>query len=383
MRTGLCHKYPEPMRRKFLTAALVITCLSLASCSSSESAPDTTGVSQPGDNISDGNVSDPTENDQASKDATAACTAGSEIKGRAPRIVTTVAPITNLVGLVAGNAGPIVKGIVPEGTNSHTYEPPPSAAATLEQADIIFVNGLALEDPTLDMAKSNAPNAVICEIGTAALPKSGWIYDFSFPESAGKPNPHLWTNPTSVLAYLSIIRNVLVVADPTHMNQYDENYVAVSGVAMALDTAMKTATETIPVNDRSLLTYHDAYAYFARHFGYEVIGAIQPQSFEEPSPSDIAALIDQVKSKKVKAVFGSEVFPSPVLEQIGKETGVRYVDVLRDDDLPGAPGETEHSWAGLMKFDYITIVEALGGDASALKTVNVKVSATDKANYPQ
>ena len=126
-----------------------------------------------------------------------------------------------------------------------------------------------------------------------------------------------------------------------------------------------------------------AYAYFARHFGYEVIGAIQPQSFEEPSPSDIAALIDQVKSKKVKAVFGSEVFPSPVLEQIGKETGVRYVDVLRDDDLPGAPGETEHSWAGLMKFDYITIVEALGGDASALKTVNVKVSATDKANYPQ
>jgi len=371
------------MRRKFLTAVLVITCLSLASCSSSESAPDTTGVSQPGDNISDGNVSDPSENDQASKDATAACTAGSEIKGRAPRIVTTVAPITNLVGLVAGNAGPIVKGIVPEGTNSHTYEPPPSAAATLEQADIIFVNGLALEDPTLDMAKSNAPNAVICEIGTAALPKSGWIYDFSFPESAGKPNPHLWTNPTSVLAYLSIIRNVLVVADPTHMNQYDENYVAVSGVAMALDTAMKTATETIPVNDRSLLTYHDAYAYFARHFGYEVIGAIQPQSFEEPSPSDIAALIDQVKSKKVKAVFGSEVFPSPVLEQIGKETGVRYVDVLRDDDLPGAPGEAEHSWAGLMKFDYITIVEALGGDASALKTVNVKVSATDKANYPQ
>jgi ABC-type Zn uptake system ZnuABC Zn-binding protein ZnuA len=150
-----------------------------------------------------------------------------------------------------------------------------------------------------------------------------------------------------------------------------------------IDEAMKTATATIPANDRLLLTYHDAYAYFARHFGYEVIGAVQPQSFEEPSPSDIAALIDQVNSKKVKAIFGSEVFPSPVLEQIGKETGVRYVDVLRDDDLLGKQGDAEHSWAGLMKFDYITIVEALGGDASALKAVNVKISSTDKANYPQ
>jgi ABC-type Zn uptake system ZnuABC Zn-binding protein ZnuA len=152
---------------------------------------------------------------------------------------------------------------------------------------------------------------------------------------------------------------------------------------MNLDDAMKVATATIPKNERNLLTYHDAYAYFARHFEYEVIGAIQPQSFEEPSPKDIAALIDQVKSKKVKAIFGSEVFPSPVLEQIGKETGVRYIDVLRDDDLPGEPGDAEHSWAGLMKFNYITIVEALGGDASAVKAVSIDAKISDKATYLQ
>ena len=157
----------------------------------------------------------------------------------------------------------------------------------------------------------------------------------------------------------------------------------VSQLVTSLDEAMKVATETIPANERNLLTYHDAYAYFAIHFGYEVIGAIQPQSFEEPSPSDIAALIDQVNSKKVKAIFGSEVFPSPVLEQIGKETGVRYIDVLRDDDLPGEPGDAEHSWAGLMKFNYITIVEALGGDATALKAVSIDAKIPDKATYPQ
>jgi len=365
------------MRRNSLTAALVITCLSLASCSSSDS------VEQPKDDLTQGNISDPAVSEEKLQKAGADCMAGSKITGRPVRVVSTVAPITNLVGLIAGDIGPIVQGLVPEGTNSHTFEPPPSSVATLENADIIFVNGMNLEDPTLDLAKANAPKAVICELGSSSLAESDWIYDFSFPKEGGKPNPHLWTNPPNILPFLSTIRNVLVNADPANIDKYDENYVIASRLVMNLDEAMKVSTETIPANDRNLLTYHDAYAYFARHFGYEVIGAIQPQSFEEPSPSDIAALIDQVKSKKVKAVFGSEVFPSPVLEQIGKETGVRYIDVLRDDDLPGEPGEADHSWAGLMKFNYITIVEALGGDATALKAVSVETKIPDKANYPQ
>jgi manganese/iron transport system substrate-binding protein len=365
------------MRRNLITAALVISCLSLVSCSSNDS------VKQSAEDIDQGNISNPTVSDEKLQKAATDCMAGSEVKGRPVRVVSTVAPITNLVGLIAGDIGPIVQGIVPEGTNSHTFEPPPSSVATLETADIIFVNGMKLEDPTLELAEANAPNAVICELGTSSLAEGDWIYDFSFPEEGGKPNPHLWTNPPSVLPYLSTIRNVLVNADPANTDKYDTNYVLVSKLVMDLDEAMKVATATIPANERNLLTYHDAYAYFASHFGYEVIGAIQPQSFEEPSPSDIAALIDQVKAKKVTAIFGSEVFPSPVLEQIGKETGVRYIDVLRDDDLPGEPGDAEHSWAGLMKFNYITIVEALGGDASALKPVSIDARIPDKATYPQ
>ena len=316
------------------------------------------------------------------KVASVGCELGAPVAG-VLTIATTVAPITSIVANIAGGTNTVISGIVPEGTNSHTFEPPPSSAATLETADIIFVNGMKLEDPTLELAEANAPNAVICELGTSSLAEGDWIYDFSFPEEGGKPNPHLWTNPPSVLPYLSTIRNVLVNADPANTDKYDTNYVLVSKLVMDLDDAMKVATATIPANERNLLTYHDAYAYFASHFGYEVIGAIQPQSFEEPSPSDIAALIDQVKAKKVTAIFGSEVFPSPVLEQIGKETGVRYIDVLRDDDLPGEPGDAEHSWAGLMKFNYITIVEALGGDASAVKAASIDAKIPDKATYPQ
>jgi hypothetical protein len=81
------------------------------------------------------------------------------------------------------------------------------------------------------------------------------------------------------------------------------------------------------------------------------------------------------------------VFPSPVLRQIGEEAGVRYVDELRDDDLPGKPGDEEHSWFGLMRQNYIVMTEALGGDASALRALPASDPAAgvapDEAQYPQ
>lgn len=368
------------MRRRFVLPAIVVMSMSLVACGNSTSSSDT--VPQPDPKLSDANTADPGAGEAEAQAAAAACNSGKPISGRPLRIASTVAPITNLVGAIVGSTGTIVNGIVPEGTNSHTYEPPPSAAVNFEKADAVFVNGLYLDDPARDLAASTS-KSLICEIGTAILPKTGWIYDFSFPKEAGKPNPHVWTNPPMVLSMLTTIRDVLATMDPANAASYDDNYVKISSVVMQLDAAMIKATETIPANQRKLLTYHDAYAYFAQHFEYDVIGAIQPSSFQEPSPTEIADLIAQVKSYAVKAIFGSEVFPSSIMEQIGKETGVRYVDTLRDDDLPGKPGDVDHSWAGLMKLNFITMVEALGGDASAIKAVNIDTKVPDKATYPQ
>ena len=299
-------------------------------------------------------------------------------------IATTVAPITSIIANIAGGTDATINGIVPEGTNSHTFEPKPSDAAILEQADVVFINGLVLEEPTKELALANLKDgAVICEIGTQILPESEYIYDFSFPKEGGKPNPHLWTNPPMAKEYAAVARDLLSALNPSNASIFSANYEAFAAKVDALDAAMTTATATISPDQRKLLTYHDAYAYFSVHYGYEVIGAIQPSSFDEPTPKEIADLITQVRESGVKAVFGSEVFPSPVLEQIGAETGVRYVDVLRDDDLIGEPGDPEHSWLGLMRFDYVTMVEALGGDASALKNLDVSDVVKDNATYPQ
>ena len=322
--------------------------------------------------------------EQTSNSQNVGCDLGEVVQGRPLNIATTVAPITSIIANIAGGTSTSIIGIVPEGTNSHTFEPKPSDAASLESADVIFINGLVLEEPTKDLAIANLKeSANICELGTETLPESEYIYDFSFPKEGGKPNPHLWTNPPMAKQYAQVARDLLVRRDPVNAAIYEKNFVAFAVKIDALDNAIKIATATIPENQRKLLTYHDAYAYFAKNYGYTVVGAIQPSSFDEPTPKEIAALILQVKELGVKAIFGSEVFPSPVLEQIGLESDVRYVDVLRDDDLIGKPGDKEHSWLGLMRFNFVTIVEALGGDASALKLIDVQDVVKDGAKYSQ
>jgi ABC-type Zn uptake system ZnuABC Zn-binding protein ZnuA len=296
--------------------------------------------------------------------------------------VTTVAPITSIVANIGGDVVQI-RGLVPEGTNSHTFEPPPSAAATLAGADIVFVNGLQLEDPTKELAENVREGAEIVALGEETITPDEYIYDFSFPEEGGKPNPHLWTDPPMAKRYAEVVADALAAADPDHAALFTDNYGMFAAKVDALDAAMKQATATLPPERRELLTYHDAYAYFAEHYGWTVIGAIQPSDFADPTPRDVAALINQVRDEHVPAIFGSEVFPSPVLEQIGRETGATYVDVLRDDDLPGEPGDPEHSWLGLMRFDFTTMVDALGGDSSALRALDVGDVAPDRAEYPQ
>ncbi|MBM3941350.1 MAG: zinc ABC transporter substrate-binding protein [SAR202 cluster bacterium] len=282
------------------------------------------------------------------------------------QVVTTVSPITSIVENIGG-VRIHLEGIVPEGTNSHTFEPAPSVAGALAKADLIIVNGLFLEEPTLAMAQANKkPGAVILSLGDGTISKDQWAFDFSFPESEGHPNPHLWPDPLLGLKYAELVEAELSRLDPANANYYQENLGKFRQRIEALDAGIRAAVQTIPPGRRKLLTYHDSWAYFARRYGMEVIGAAQPSDFSEPSAKEVAGLIDQIRQQQVPAVFGSEVFPSTVLETIAKEAGARYVDELRDDDLPGAPGDTLHSYLGLMLQNMEIMIPALGGTVDSL-----------------
>ena len=301
------------------------------------------------------------------------------------QVVTTVSPITSLAENIAGTRAAVI-GVVPEGTNSHTFEPRPSVARTLANADLIFLNGLQLEEPTLRLAEANrASDAEIVLLGDQVVTPAQWMFDASFPVSGGKPNPHLWPDPLLAKAYARVIGEAMAARDPANAAYYHENLAHLEARLDQLDQAIRAAVDTVPASNRRLLTYHDSWPYWARRYGFEVIGAVQPSDFSEPSPREVAGLIEQIKAAQLPAVFGSEVFPSTVLETIAKETQARFVDDLRDDDLPGAPGDNEHSYVGLMRANMEAMLPALGGSAEALRNLDTGLvfEGRGRATYPQ
>lgn len=290
--------------------------------------------------------------------------------GSSIRVLTTVAPITNIVRNVAG---PDVElhGLIPEGADSHTFEPVPSDVKYIAQADLIILNGLHLEAPTMTLVEANKKKtAHVILLADQTIARKDWVYDFSFPEDQGDPNPHLWLNVAHAMKYAELVRDALIRVDPLHQAAYDANTKAYLAKLRQLDEAIMATMKTIPSKNRKLVTYHDSWAYFCPRYGCTVIGAVQPSDFAQPSPQDMVALIKQLKAEAVPAIFGSEVFPSKILDQIGREAGVKFIDTLRDDDLPGDLDDPRHTYVGMMKENVETMVRVLGGDASALKAID-------------
>ena len=301
------------------------------------------------------------------------------------KVVTTVSPITSIVENIGGDKIKL-QGIIPEGVNSHTFEPAPSVARLMAEADLIVLNGLFLEQPSLQLAQANKrDDAVILELGDNTITREEWAFDFSFPAEEGTPNPHLWPNPRHALKYAELVYEELIRLDLQNAEYYSANLETFRQRIDILDKGILEATQTVPPESRKLLTYHDSWAYFAQRYGWQVVGAAQPSDFAEPSAREVADLIDQIRANRLPAIFGSEVFPSPVLETIARESGAAYIDQLRDDDLPGGPGDPRHSYLGLMLQNLEIMIPALGGNIDALAGFDTSLvfEGESQANYPQ
>ena len=302
-------------------------------------------------------------------------------------VVTTVAPLTNIASNIAGDRTKVA-GIIPEGTNSHTFEPRPSDGDLLAKANLILVNGLDLEDPSINLANAIKPAGTeIYELGTNTISKDQWVFDNSFPKAGGKPNPHLWVSTAYAEAYAKESAEQLTKLDPEGADYYKKNLDAYLVKLAELDRVTREVVASIPAANRKLLTYHDSWPYWAKQYGFEVIGAIQPSDFNEPSAQDVAALIDQIRQTGVPAIFGSEVFPSKVEEQIAQEANVKLANTS-DDDLPGEGSANamendnpDHTYIGMMADNLRILADNLGGDASLvdqLDTTNVVGPAASK-----
>jgi ABC-type Zn uptake system ZnuABC Zn-binding protein ZnuA len=287
-------------------------------------------------------------------------------------VVTSVSPITNIVKNVGGDRI-VLSGLVPEGVNSHTFELVPSDVIKINNADLVIIDGLGLETNVEEIAeqtRSKNPQLQILKLGDNTITPDQWVFDFSFPKENGEPNPHLWLNVAYAMKFANLTRDKLTELDPQNVQYYSDNTNRYVSILKKLDEGIVKAVQTVPPQNRKLLTYHDSWAYFAPRYNMTVIGAVQPSDFGEPTPLELARIIDQIRSEKVPAIFASEVFPTQVVNQIAKEGDVKIVGTLSDDDLPGDPADPEHTYVGMMLENMKNMLVPLGGNMSSLREID-------------
>jgi ABC-type Zn uptake system ZnuABC Zn-binding protein ZnuA len=269
-------------------------------------------------------------------------------------VVTSNTVLADFVAQVGG-AQVRVRPLVPRGIDPHTFQPTPAAMTLLTQARVIFFNGAGLEEwwaKTLRSVKK--PGIPVVELSrglaTLTLPGDG-------PGQAAAPDPHLWLDPVLAKTYVARIREALATVDPGNAAAYTARAAAYAGQLDALDAWIRSEVAQIPEARRKLVTFHDAFQYFAQRYGLTVKGYVVASPGKEPSAKAMADLARRIRVEQVPAVFAEADYNPKLLEVLGREAGVTVVTDLYDDSLSAGP--PADSYLTLMRHDVTTIVTAL------------------------
>ncbi len=296
----------------------------------------------------------------------AACGASSTPAPTTPerlRVLVTTQQIGDAVQNVAGEQVDMVMLLGP-GIDPHTYVPTESDLRKLEQADVIFANGLHLEaqmDRVLEQLATRAGKTVV-RLGDQLDPTNLLSWE---PEAGLPYDPHVWNDVRLWKEVVAIIATTLAEVDPANVATYQANAAAYAAALDELHTYIVAQVDTIPTERRVLVTAHDAFGYLGRAYGFEV-EAVQGLSTEaEASAADIQELAQIIIARNVPAIFVETTISPRTIEAVraavqaatGKPVllgGELYSDAM------GAPGSGADTYIGMMRHNIDTIVAALG-----------------------
>jgi manganese/iron transport system substrate-binding protein len=271
--------------------------------------------------------------------------------GNGLSVVTTSTVFGDLVRNVGGDLVSVTS-LVPAKADVHTFEPSPADLRAVAGAKLLVMNGLGLDDWLRDtVVNAAATGTPLVELavnlpGVELLPG----------EDPGTQNPHLWMAVPYAELYIDRIEAALAAADPAHAADFSRQADAYKSRLATLDQHVRDQIATIPATDRKLVTFHDAFPYFAREYGIEIVGVAVEAPGQEPSAGEIAALVQAIRGAGVKAIFSESQFPTALVDQIARETGAKVVAQLYDDSL-GDPPVT--SYEALIQWDVDQLVGAL------------------------
>ena len=291
---------------------------------------------------------------------TAACgnTSGSPTASTSGyRVMATTSVFADLARLALGDSVQI-DSIVPAGIDVHTFEPSPSDAAKIATADLIIMNGLGLDEWVLSLIEAAHKNSTdLLRLGEGLDVSDGWVY--LTPAESGTPrayDPHVWLDPNGAALYVQRIADRVVQDHPEFSTRVRS--ASATGVAalQGLDAEVRATFNAIPEANRKIVTFHDAFGYYARAYNITIVGVAIASPGQDPSAREIAALIDAIRASGVTTVFSEVQFPSKVLTSIAAETGATVLADLYSDALGAAPGDT---YLGAMRANATAIAKSM------------------------
>ncbi|MCX7623212.1 MAG: metal ABC transporter substrate-binding protein [Thermomicrobium sp.] len=276
-------------------------------------------------------------------------------------VVVTSIPIFATMVEVVGGEFVEASAVMPPGTDPHTYQPVPRDVAKLAVADLVVYNGGDL-DPWMERqleATGSRARVVVLSEGLEPPPGVGeeeaHAGETPAVEHEHGVNPHFWLDPDFGIIYVQRIAEGLAQVDPARAETYRANAERYIAEIRAFDEWAKEQIATIPPERRKLVTFHDAFPYFAAHYGLELVGVVILSPGREPSPQEVAQLVERIRSEGVPAIFVEPQFNPKLAETIAQEAGVRVLELYSD----AAPAGTDY--LGMMRRNVTNVVEGLRG----------------------
>lgn len=255
------------------------------------------------------------------------------------KVVVTLPVFTSMVQAIGGDRV-TVTSIVPPGVEAHTYQPTPGNVRDVADARVVFVNGAGLEEWLRPLIES---------AGGARVP----VYELSLGLNPVDGNPHFWLDPTDAARYAQRIAQGLSEHDLAGTDQYRANAEKYTGEIQAFDDWAKGQIAEIPAERRKLVTFHDAYPYFASHFGLQLVGFVEKSPGREPSPQELTDLVKQIEAQHVPVIFAEPQFNPKLAETLASEAGIKTA-TLYSDTPPQGQGYLE-----MMRSNVQNVVEGL------------------------
>ena len=283
--------------------------------------------------------------------APSACAAALEV-------VATFSILGDLVTRVGGDRVAVTTLVRP-GADAHNYQPRPSDARRLGSARLIVANGLGFDTWVERLARSAGYTGTILIASTGVAPLTEAD---EHGHGGGQIDPHAWQDVSNTVRYVANIAAALARADPAGAAAYRANAARYTSELEALDATIRSTLATVPAARRTVVSSHDAFAYFSHAYDIRFLSAAGVGNQSEPSASGIAQLIRQLRREHATAVFVESISDPRLAERLRKESGARAGGTLYSDALSNADGPAP-TYLAMMQHNLRTLMAGLAPGA--------------------